>query len=244
MLGPSPECAGGVVQAGLVKRLAHSHYSSQEATAMRTRLARLAALTRRGCSRDGDGRLFGPGRGGVRGVQPLHLGGEAQPGPRESALSLVVIGDSIPYNDTGDCPGCTGFVDRYADALAKATGREVETSNLSQHNGLTLPMLMDELETSFKEPLTRRGRDHRGHRPQQFRAQRRRAVRHHVRRGNVHPQGLVKGDRPMCRLLRGRVPALSTTSCSPRSRPGATADQPSCERSTSTTTGTAGRTRT
>ena len=33
VLGPSPECAGGIVQAGLVKRLAHSHYSSQEATA-------------------------------------------------------------------------------------------------------------------------------------------------------------------------------------------------------------------
>ncbi len=64
-------------------------------------------------------------------------------GSPESALSLVVIGDSIPYNSSADCPGCTGFVERYADALAEATGRKVETSNLSQHNGLTLPMLMD-----------------------------------------------------------------------------------------------------
>jgi hypothetical protein len=63
-------------------------------------------------------------------------------------LSLVVIGDSIPYNDPFDCPGCTGFVDHYADALAKATGLEVTTSNLSQHNSLSLPMLMDELEDS------------------------------------------------------------------------------------------------
>jgi len=68
-------------------------------------------------------------------------------------LSLVVIGDSIPYNDPFDCPGCLGFVDRYADALATATGLEVTTSNLSQHNSLTLPMLMDELE-DFKDPLS------------------------------------------------------------------------------------------
>ncbi len=64
-----------------------------------------------------------------------------------------MIGDSIPYNDPFDCPGCLGFVDRYADALATATGLEVTTSNLSQHNSLTLPMLMDELE-DFKDPLS------------------------------------------------------------------------------------------
>lgn len=57
-------------------------------------------------------------------------------------LSLVVIGDSIPFNSPQDCPSCTGFVDQYADALAEATGREVTTSNLSQHTGLTLPELM------------------------------------------------------------------------------------------------------
>lgn len=74
----------------------------------------------------------------------------AQPSP--PALRLVVIGDSIPYNSAEDCPGCTGFVDRYADALAKATGRAVEVTNLSQHNGLTLPMLLDELP-SFEDRL-------------------------------------------------------------------------------------------
>jgi lysophospholipase L1-like esterase len=69
-------------------------------------------------------------------------------------LSLVAIGDSIAYNSPDDCPGCTGFVDRYAEALTEATGKKVITSNLSQHNGLTLPMLMDELESSFKVPLS------------------------------------------------------------------------------------------
>jgi lysophospholipase L1-like esterase len=70
-----------------------------------------------------------------------------------NGLSLVAIGDSIPYNSSNDCPGCTGFVDRYAEALADATGKEVTTSNLSQHNSLTLEMLMDELQ-SFKDELS------------------------------------------------------------------------------------------
>lgn len=69
------------------------------------------------------------------------------------ALNLVVIGDSIPYNSSEDCPDCTGFVDQYADALGRATGVPVTTSNRSEHNSLTLPMLMDELDT-FKEPLS------------------------------------------------------------------------------------------
>jgi lysophospholipase L1-like esterase len=74
-------------------------------------------------------------------------------GPQEPALSLVAIGDSIPYNDSHDCPSCLGFVDRYALALTRASGKEVTTSNLSQHNSLTLPMLMDELD-AFKDPLS------------------------------------------------------------------------------------------
>ncbi len=60
-------------------------------------------------------------------------------------LSLVVIGDSIPFNSEEDCLACTGFVARYAEALATATGREVETKNRSEHTGLTLPGLMESL---------------------------------------------------------------------------------------------------
>src|SRR4051812_23578492 len=52
-----------------------------------------------------------------------------------ATLSLVAIGDSVAYNSSDDCPGCTGFVERYAEALATATGKDVTTSNLSQHNG-------------------------------------------------------------------------------------------------------------
>ena len=59
---------------------------------------------------------------------------------------LVAIGDSIPFNSSNDCPGCIGFVDRYAAAIEAATGETVGVQNLSQHNGLTLPGLLDELD--------------------------------------------------------------------------------------------------
>jgi hypothetical protein len=68
------------------------------------------------------------------------------------ALRLVVIGDSIPNNSPQDCPGCTGFVDRYAKAVQTATGRSVQVANLSQHTGLTLPGLLDELD-QFRDEL-------------------------------------------------------------------------------------------
>ena len=75
----------------------------------------------------------------------------ASPSPR--ALQLVVIGDSIPYNSPQDCPGCTGFVDRYAKTVQTATGRPIQVANLSQHNGLTLPGLLEELD-QFRSQLS------------------------------------------------------------------------------------------
>ncbi len=71
----------------------------------------------------------------------------------EAPLRLVVIGDSIPYNASYDCPGCVGFVDQYARALGQTTGREIETTNLSEHNNLTLPMLLKELHATNDEGL-------------------------------------------------------------------------------------------
>ncbi len=80
-------------------------------------------------------------------------GGASSPARAAGALHLVAIGDSIPFNSPDDCPGCTGFVARYASALEAASGQKVTVENLSQHNGLTLPMLLDELQT-FKGQLT------------------------------------------------------------------------------------------
>jgi lysophospholipase L1-like esterase len=73
--------------------------------------------------------------------------------PSGARLSLVVVGDSIPNNAPYDCPGCVGFASQYGDALHKATGQEVDTLNLSEHNNLTLPMLLKELP-SLKDQLS------------------------------------------------------------------------------------------
>jgi lysophospholipase L1-like esterase len=82
-------------------------------------------------------------------ASPVTMASKNESGP----LRLVAIGDSIPQNNPRDCPGCTGFVDRYARAVEKATNRRVTVQNLSQHTGLTLPQLLDELH-SFKRSLT------------------------------------------------------------------------------------------
>lgn len=65
--------------------------------------------------------------------------------PEAAPLALEVIGDSIAYNSQEDCPGCRGFVTRYAEALSTATGRPVTPTNRSKHTGLTLPELIKDL---------------------------------------------------------------------------------------------------
>lgn len=69
-----------------------------------------------------------------------------------AGLHLVALGDSIPYNSSNDCPGCTGFVQRYASALEDGTGEKVTVTNLSEHTDLTLPRLLDELG-SFRDDV-------------------------------------------------------------------------------------------
>src|SRR4051794_37137070 len=90
-----------------------------------------ASLVMTGCSSSGD--------------TPASPSSSAPSSAAPAPLSLVVIGDSIPYNSQEDCPNCRGFVTRYAEALAKATGQKVETKNRSEHTGLTLPGLMKAL---------------------------------------------------------------------------------------------------
>jgi lysophospholipase L1-like esterase len=55
-----------------------------------------------------------------------------------AGLTLVALGDSIPYNSEDDCPGCIGFVEQYADALEAATGKTVAVVNNSEHNSQTI----------------------------------------------------------------------------------------------------------
>jgi lysophospholipase L1-like esterase len=108
-------------------------------------VAGFAMLTLAACSGTGSPVGGGPA--------PLPSGQNASSSAGPAGLSLVAIGDSIPYNSPGDCPGCTGFVDQYAKAVEKATGKHVTVQNLSQHTSLTLPQLLDELG-SFKQPLS------------------------------------------------------------------------------------------
>jgi lysophospholipase L1-like esterase len=96
---------------------------------------------------------------GCEGTATEQPGAGATAAPKHSAapqrpLELVAIGDSIPFNSPYDCPNCTGFVQRYAKAVGAATGRAVHTTNLSQHTGLTLPQLLDELD-GFHRRLAR-----------------------------------------------------------------------------------------
>lgn len=69
--------------------------------------------------------------------------------PSEAAegLLLVAIGDSIPYNDPMDCPGCTGFVDSYAEALTSEVGQPVTASNRSRHDGARTIDILEQLES-------------------------------------------------------------------------------------------------
>jgi lysophospholipase L1-like esterase len=73
--------------------------------------------------------------------------------------SLVVVGDSIPFNSPDDCPGCTGFVDRYAAAITLVTGHPVTVQNLSQHNGLQIDGLLAELANDQPRRVALAGAD-------------------------------------------------------------------------------------
>jgi lysophospholipase L1-like esterase len=62
-------------------------------------------------------------------------------------LQLVAIGDSLPYGQY-DCGNCATFVDLFGRALARATGRQVEVHNLSEHTGIDSRDLRRQLASS------------------------------------------------------------------------------------------------
>lgn len=63
----------------------------------------------------------------------------------DDVISLVVIGDSVPFNSPEDCAGCVGFVDGYAAAIETATGRPVDVVNLSRHDGAVTADILAQL---------------------------------------------------------------------------------------------------
>jgi hypothetical protein len=64
------------------------------------------------------------------------------------SLAVVVIGDSIPNNAPGDCPGCTGFADAYATALEESVGATVTLDNESRHDGAQTHDIEEQLASS------------------------------------------------------------------------------------------------
>ena len=69
------------------------------------------------------------------------------------AISIVVIGDSIPFNSPDDCPGCTSFADSYGAAVEAATGQPVEVENRSRHDGANTAMIEEQLESGELDEL-------------------------------------------------------------------------------------------
>jgi lysophospholipase L1-like esterase len=69
----------------------------------------------------------------------------APPSAASDGIVVVAIGDSIPFNASWDCPGCTGFVQGYGDAIEARTGLPVEVLNRSRHDGATTAMIQAQL---------------------------------------------------------------------------------------------------
>lgn len=71
----------------------------------------------------------------------------AAPSEASEGLRLVAIGDSIPFNAPEDCPGCTGFVDSYAEALTIELGQPVTANNRSRHDGARTIDILEQLQS-------------------------------------------------------------------------------------------------
>jgi lysophospholipase L1-like esterase len=70
-------------------------------------------------------------------------------GADAAGLSLVVIGDSLPYGRE-DCGNCASFPDLYGAMIEESTGRTVDVSNLSTHDGVNTPGLLDRIQNDLR----------------------------------------------------------------------------------------------
>ncbi|MEY2581360.1 MAG: hypothetical protein QOE09_1209 [Ilumatobacteraceae bacterium] len=84
--------------------------------------------------------------GNTSAVTATQVPGTSTPTSTNGHLTLLAIGDSIPFNSINDCPGCVGYVNQYQDAIAAATGKSVRVENLSRHTGLTSLGLLKDLD--------------------------------------------------------------------------------------------------
>ena len=72
------------------------------------------------------------------------------PTPTGSRLSYVALGDSLLFAAEEDCDGCTSAAVLYGQGMETDLGIPVDVHNLTMHNGLTSPMLLDYFERGVK----------------------------------------------------------------------------------------------
>ena len=72
------------------------------------------------------------------------------PAPTGPGLSYVALGDSLLFAAEQDCDGCTSGAVLYGERMATDLGVPVEVHNLTMHNGLTSPMLLEYFERGVK----------------------------------------------------------------------------------------------
>ena len=65
------------------------------------------------------------------------------PAPTGPRLSYVALGDSLLFAAEEDCNGCTSAAVLYGKRMAADLGIPVDVHNLTMHNSLTSPMLLD-----------------------------------------------------------------------------------------------------
>ena len=143
------------------------------------------------------------GAGDPRGSAPARSSANAS-GPSDSALSLVVIGDSIPYNSPDDCPAAPG----------SSTGTPAHSNRPPART--SIPRTCPSTPVS---PCCAHGRVARCSKSQlssadaiivgiahnSFALNNDAAVRHDIQRGDVHFEPLVESDPPLRRILGRRV---------------------------------------
>ena len=112
--------------------------------------------------------------------------------------SLVVVGDSIPYNHPKDCPGCAGVATRYAAAIERATGRDVASRTCP-----STPASASRDSSPSSSRMRSSQRDRRcGHRLDHDRAQQRRLPRLGSRPRRLRDPGRAVPRRPTRRSSR------------------------------------------
>ena len=77
-------------------------------------------------------------------------GPDTDAGADGPGLSYVALGDSLLFAAEEDCDGCTSAAVLYGERMATDLGIPVDVHNLTMHNGLTSPMLLEYFERGVK----------------------------------------------------------------------------------------------